>query len=366
MEYSIIAAICLILGFLICYFLFKQNNNISTESLSKDIQHLLELQKKDWEKGQIDFKGVVNPLQENLKTLDKHIRDMETKREGAYKSLEKELEQLGRAQKELHDTAHDLESALRSSSTRGRWGEMKLKNIVELAGLQKHVDFIEQTTTHGEDGDIRPDMIVNLPNGGLMVIDSKAPLKAYLNACESGDPDQQKDELLKHSKSTRTFMKSLSQKSYWSQFDNSPELVIMFIPLEAALYASFENDKDLFDDAIKNKVLIVSAISLLALLKAVSYGWMHVKLDENTQKIADEGRNLYDRFSKFSTMFDDIGKKLNTAKTSYNKALSSMQSRLIPSIKRLKDMGAGSEDIESSKLLDVEPEETEMEENEVL
>ena len=363
MEYSIIAIVSVIIGFVLSYFLFKKNDGMNTDNLSKDIKHLLELQRKDWEKGQIDFKGVVNPLQENLKSLDKHIRDMETKREGAYKSLEKELEQLGRAQKELHDTAHDLESALRSSSTRGRWGEMKLKNIVELAGLQKHVDFIEQTTKHGEDGDIRPDMIVNLPNGGIMVIDSKAPLKAYLDACESSDPEEQKNELIKHSKSTRTFMKSLSQKSYWSQFDNTPELVIMFIPLEAALYASFENDKDLFDDAIKNKVLIVSAVSLLALLKAVSYGWMHVKLDENTQKIADEGRSLYERFSKFSAMFDDIGKKLNTAKTSYNKALSSMQSRLIPSMKRLKDMGAGSEDIESSQLLDVEPE---LEENETL
>tara|TARA_B110000263_G_C14869748_1_gene312425 strand:- start:22 stop:495 length:474 start_codon:yes stop_codon:yes gene_type:complete len=149
-------------------------------------------------------------------------------------------------------------------------------------------------------------------------------------------------------------MRSLSQKAYWAQFDNTPELVVMFIPLESALYSAFEQDKNLFDDALKNKVLIVSAISLLALLKAVSYGWMQVKLDENTQKIADEGRRVYERFIKFLSLFEDIGKKLNTAMGSYNKALGSMQSRIIPSMRRLKDMGAGSDEIEDSNLLDVE------------
>ena len=354
MEYTIIAITCLIVGFLLSYFILKQNKNSDVKNLSNDIKHLLEIQKKDWEKGQIDFKGVVNPLKDNLKTLDKQIREIELKREGAYKSLEKELEQLEAFQKELHDTTHDLESALRSSSARGKWGEMKLRNIVELSGLQKHIDFVEQTTTHSDESDIRPDMIVNLPNGGLVVIDSKAPLKSYLNACESEEEDKTKEELTKHSKSTRAFMRTLSQKAYWSQFENSPELVVMFVPLESALYAAFENDKDLFEDALKNKVLIVSAVSLLALLKAVSYGWMQVKLDENTQKIADEGKKLYERFIKFSSMFEEIGKRLNTTKIYYNKALSSMESRLIPSMKRLKDMGAGSEEIGKSELLDIE------------
>ena len=167
---------------------------------------------------------------------------METKREGAYKSLEKELEQLGRAQKELHDTAHDLESALRSSSTRGRWGEMKLKRIVELAGLQKHVDYDDQVTTQSDDSSIRPDMVVYLPNKGIIVIDSKAPLKAYLDSSEQDNPDIAKELLIKHAQATRAFMRSLHQKSYWSQFENSPELVVMFVPLESALYAAFEND----------------------------------------------------------------------------------------------------------------------------
>ena len=365
MEYSIIAIISLALGLLLYHFLLNKNENEGSNNLSKEMQHLLELQRKDWEKGQIDFKGVVNPLQENLKNLDKHIRDMETKREGAYKSLEKELEQLGKAQKELHDTAYDLESALRSSSTRGQWGEMKLENIAKLSGLQKNVDYTTQQTIHGEESDIRPDMIVNLPNKGFIAIDAKAPLKGYLNACESNDPDKEKDELLKHSKSTRTFMRSLYQKAYWAQFDHSPELVVMFVPLESALYAAFENDKDLFDDALKNKVLIVSAVSLLALLKAVHYGWMQVQLDENTQKIADTGRSLYDRFSKFYLMFEDIGKKLNTTQTSYNKAVKSMNSRLIPSMKKLKDMGAGSEDIAESELLDIQEDITKSEKVEV-
>ena len=356
MEYSIISIISVALGLLLYHFLLNKKEDSRSGNLSKEIKYLLEIQRKDWEKGQIDFKGVVNPLQENLKTLDKQIRDIETKREGAYKSLEKELEQLGKAQKELHNTAYDLESALRSSSTRGQWGEMKLENIAKLAGLQKNIDYSTQQTIHRDGADIRPDMIVNLPNRGFVAIDAKAPLKSYLSACESKDPDKQKEELVKHSKSTRTFMRSLYQKEYWSQFEDSPELVVMFVPLESALYAAFENDKDLFDDALKHKVLIVSAVSLLALLKSIHHGWMQVQLDENTQKIADAGRNLYDRFSKFNLMFQDIGKKLNTAQTSYNKAASSMNSRLIPSMKKLKDMGAGSDEISQSELLDVQEE----------
>jgi len=356
MEYSIISIISVAIGLLLYHFLLNKNKTNDLDTVPREFQHLLEIQRKDWEKGQVDFKGVVNPLQENLKTLDKYIRDIESKREGAYKSLEKELEQLGKAQKELHDTAYDLESALRSSSTRGQWGEMKLENIAKLAGLQKNIDYTTQQTIHRDGSDIRPDMIVNLPNRGFVAIDAKAPLKSYLNACELKDSNQQKEELLKHSKSMRTFMRSLYQKEYWSQFDNSPELVIMFVPLESALYSAFENDKDLFDDALKHKVLIVSAVSLLALLKSIHHGWMQVQLDENTQKIADAGRNLYDRFSKFNLMFQDIGKKLNTAQTAYNKAASSMNSRLLPSMKKLKDMGAGSDEITQTELLDVQEE----------
>jgi DNA recombination protein RmuC len=345
MEYSLIAIFSFILGLLLYHFLFNKSEPVNFDGLSKDIQHLLDIQRKDWEKGQIDLKGVVNPLSENLKILDKQIREIETKREGAYKSLEKELEQLG--------LAHDLESALRSSSTRGQWGEMKLENIAKIAGLQKNIDYTTQETIHRDGSDIRPDMIVNLPNRGCIAIDAKAPLKSYLNASESQDETIQKDELVKHSKSMRTFMRSLYQKEYWSQFENAPELVVMFVPLESALYSAFEHDKELFDDALKHKVLIVSAVSLIALLKSIHHGWMQVQLDENTQKIADAGRNLYERFSKFSSMFQDIGKKLNTTQTAFNKAASSMNARLIPSMKKLKDMGTGSEEIKTSELLDV-------------
>lgn len=363
MEYAIIVIISLLVGFFLSAFIYnKFNSSINNDTLSKNIEHLLELQKKDWDKGQSDFKGILEPLKENLTKLDKQVREIETKREGAYKSLEKELEQLGKFQLQLQETTYGLENALKSSSSRGRWGEIKLKNIIELAGLQKHVDFIEQTTSHGEDGIIRPDMIVNLPNGGIIIIDSKAPLKAYLDANETKDGEKENELLLDHSKSMRQFMRTLSQKSYWSQFENSPDLVVMFIPLESALYASFERDKDLFDDALKSKVLIVSAVSLLALLKAVAYGWMQVKLDENTQRIADEGRLVYDRFVKFYGLFEDIGKRLSSAMGSYNKALGSMRSRIIPSMKRLKEMGAGSDEIESSELLDIELESSEKDE----
>ena len=230
--------------------------------------------------------------------------------------------------------------------------------VLPYAGPQKtkgglYLADTTQETIHRDGSDIRPDMIVNLPNRGCIAIDAKAPLKSYLNASESQNETIQKDELVKHSKSMRTFMRSLYQKEYWSQFENAPELVVMFVPLESALYSAFEHDKELFDDALKHKVLIVSAVSLIALLKSIHHGWMQVQLDENTQKIADAGRNLYERFSKFSLMFQDIGKKLNTTQTAFNKAASSMNARLIPSMKKLKDMGTGSEEIKTSELLDV-------------
>ena len=199
MQYAIISAICLILGFLLSFFFIHKTSNNNSD---KNLEHLLELQKKDWEKNQVDFKGLVEPLKGNLKDLDKYIRELESKREGAYKSLGKELEQLGIHQKELQDSTKDLKNALRSSSTRGRWGEMKLKRIVELAGLQKHVDYDDQVTTQSDDSNIRPDMVVYLPNKGTIVIDSKAPLKAYLDSSEQDNPDLAKELLIKHAQAT--------------------------------------------------------------------------------------------------------------------------------------------------------------------
>jgi len=358
MEYTIIimlAIISLLLGF--CLFYLIINNSNKTNSIDDSIRNLFDIQKGEWENKQLKLEGLFNPLNENLSKLKEHIRELEIKREGAYQSLGTELRQLASQQKELQDTTHDLKNALKSSTARGRWGEIKLKNIVKLSGMDQHVDFQEQTTTKTDEGSIRPDMLVNLPNGGIIVIDAKSPYKAFLESIEQDDPDTSKELLVKHAKATRTFMRSLSQKKYWEQFEGkSPDLVVMFIPIESALYAAFENDKNLFDDALENKILIVSAVSLLAILKAIYHGWMQLELDENTQKIADEGKEVYRRFMKFKLMFDDIGQKLKASMEAVNKAAGSMNSRVLPSMKRLKEMGAGSENIKKTELLDIDNE----------
>ena len=357
MEYIIIILASIVLLLVFCLFYLIINKSNQTNSMDDSIKNLFEIQKGEWENKQLKLEGLFNPLNENLSKLKEHVRDLEIKREGAYQALGTELKQLASQQKELQDTTSDLKNALKSSTARGRWGEIKLKNIVKLSGMDRHIDFQEQTTTKTDDGSIRPDMIVNLPNGGIIVIDAKSPYKAFLDSIEQDDPDASKALLIKHAKATRTFMRSLSQKKYWEQFDGkSPDLVIMFIPIESALYAAFENDKNLFDDALENKILIVSAVSLLAILKAIYHGWMQLELDENTQKIADEGKELYRRFMKFKLMFDDIGQKLKASVEAVNKASSSMNSRVLPSMKRLKEMGAGNENINKTVLLDIDNE----------
>jgi len=199
------------------------------------------------------------------------------------------------------------------------------------------VDFNEQVTV--EEG--RPDMLVNLPNKGIIAVDSKAPMNAYLESQEIQDEDARKRKLDEHARSMRNHMKALSQKAYWSQFQRSPEFVVMVVPYDSGLTAAFERDGKLLEEALENKVLIVSPVSLLALLKVIAYGWLQLQLAENAQKIAEQGKELYNRFVTFGGHLGDMGKKLNQTVQSYNKSVGSLESRIIPSIQRLKEMGTG-------------------------
>ena len=223
MEYTIIiilSAVCLLLVFCMFYIITKSSNQ--SDGLNDSIKNLFEIQKGDFENKQLKLEGLFNPLNENLNKLNDHVRELEIKREGAYKSLGAELKQLASQQKELQDTTTDLKNALKSSTARGKWGEIKLRNIVKLSGMDQHIDFQEQTTTKTEEGSIRPDMIVNLPNGGIIVVDAKSPYKSFLESIEEDDPDASRELLEKHAKATRTFMRSLSQKNTGSNLKIKP------------------------------------------------------------------------------------------------------------------------------------------------
>jgi DNA recombination protein RmuC len=301
------------------------------------LTEVLDLQKRDWSLQKEEFKNMVDPLGKNLEELDKQIRNLEQKREGAYQALIQQISQLGISYQELQKTTLTLTQALKSTTVRGRWGEVQLRRIAEMAGMISYVDFSEQVTA--EEG--RPDMIIHLPNEGLIPVDSKAPMNAYLEAQEIQEEEPRRRKLDEHARAMRNHMKALAQKAYWSQFHRSPEFVVMVVPYDSGLTAAFERDGKLLEEALENKVLIVSPVSLLALLKVIAYGWLQLQLAENAQKIAEQGKELYNRFLIFSGHLGDVGKRLNMTVQSYNKSVGSLESRIMPSIQRLKDMGAG-------------------------
>jgi len=295
--------------------------------------------------------GVVGPLQTDLSKLDTCVRALETKREGAYSELGTQLQLLRDLQDSVKQQTTTLAQALKSPTVRGRWGEMQLRRLVELAGLQEHVDFDEQES--GETG--RPDMIVRLPRQGVLPIDSKVSLDAFLAAMATEDEQLRKGHLVRHAQVLRTRIRELSQKSYWSQFKATPEFVVMFVQVEASLGAAFQYDAELFEYAMSNRVLISSPVVLFALLKTVAYGWQQQQVAENAAKIADQAQTLYDRVATFIGHIAGMGRALEGSVKKYNEAVGSLEGRLLPAARRFREMGIGVKEIESPDHLELQP-----------
>ncbi|MBN2323330.1 MAG: DNA recombination protein RmuC [Spirochaetes bacterium] len=319
----------------------KENAEQLTREAKSQLEGVAKQLEGDLKTQDANIKGVLNPVKENLEKLKLELNAIETKREGAYKGLHVEVGQLHDAYKELQTVTANLNSALRSSQTRGKWGELQLRRIVEIAGMIDQIDFEEQTGAES-----RPDMIVHLPNEAILPVDAKAPMNAYLDAAESTSQEAADIKLTEHAKALRNHMKSLSKKEYWSQFTRAPEFVVMLVPYDPGITAAFIKDPQLFEDALSSKVLIVSPASLLALLKVIAYGWVQIKLAENAQRIADQGKELYSRLLTFSKHLGDVGSRLEQTVKCYNSAVGSLETRVFPSIRKLREMGAGSEDIE--------------------
>lgn len=300
---------------------------------------------------QDDLKGVVEPLRERLATFGEHVRELEKNRQGAYDGLREQLRALGEGHSRLQETTQTLAQALRSPTVRGRWGELQLRRVVELAGMVHHVSFEEQAG--GESG--RPDMIVRLPNQGILPIDAKAPLDAYLTAAETQDPDARRAQLALHARALRDRVRDLSQKRYWEQFSPAPDFVVMFVPNEACLGAAFEADPALLEHAVQNRVLISSPVNLLALLRAVAYGWQQHELTDNARRLAAEGRDLHGRLSVFVGHFADLGERLERAVETYNKSVGSLERRLLPSLRRMQDLGVGPAEIKEPAAIEIRP-----------
>jgi DNA recombination protein RmuC len=295
-------------------------------------------------------KGLVEPLEKALSTLDTEVREIEKRRVGAYRGLEEQLRQLSEAQSGLRDTTIKLEGAMRSSTERGRWGEIQLRRVVELAGMVDHVDFEEQETTDAG----RPDMVVKLPNGGRLPVDAKAPAAAYLEAIEL-DGEERRGRLAAHAKALRQRIVDLSRKRYWEQFERTPELVVMFVPFESALSAAFEADPGLLEDGVKQRVLIASPVTLLALLRAVAFGWQEHQVTEQAQEIARRGAELYARVLNVLRPIAEMGKHLDRAVDQFNKGVGSIESRLVPAARRFGELSARSEELPELPVVERRP-----------
>ena len=331
---------------------------LGVEALKSSSDQFMELAKAHFETAKERIDGDLEKRHEKLESMLKPMKETMVKQQESLQELEVKREKvISEGHKSLRDETGKLVSALRRPEQRGRWGEMQLRNIVELAGMSEHCDFREQVTVKvaGSDSTLRPDMIVNLPGGGEIVVDSKVAIDAYLDMLESGSPEQRDGQLRRHAAAVEKHVKDLGDKKYWKQFERTPRIVVMFMPIESALVAALERNPDLQYQSMQNRVLICTPTLLVGLLQAVAYGWNEEKIAANAREISKVGAELYDRIAKFTKHLTEVGTKLRQGTESYNKAIGSLESRVLPSTKQLRDLHATQEsEIESPKPLELE------------
>jgi DNA recombination protein RmuC len=324
-----------------------QDNNQAFLALAKSA--LGEFQQRaagDLEHRRQAIDALVKPISESLDRVGAQLQTVEKERVGAYSALSEQVQALALGQQQLQGETANLVRALRTPSVRGRWGEMQLRRVVELAGMLPHCDFHEQQTVATEDGRRRPDLIVQLPGGRHVVVDAKAPLLAYLDAVEATDDDALRDANLKeHARQVRDHVAALGAKTYWAQFQPSPELVVMFLPAETFLNAALQHDPTLIEFAAIKRVVLASPTSLIALLYAVAHGWQQQAVAENVFELSRLGRDLYDRLRTMVAHFEQMRRGLNTATTAYNDAMGSLEKRVLVAARRFQELNAGAPDI---------------------
>jgi len=282
---------------------------------------------------------LIKPIQEALDKTHQQIGAIEKQRHEAFGGIKAQLEAMAVGQNALQSETRNLVTALRRPEVRGQWGELTLRRVAELAGMVEHCDFIEQAHVATESGAVRPDMIVRLPDRGTIVIDAKTPLDAYLTAVEADDDQARKVALQRHARKVAERVRELSSKSYWSQFDASPEFVILFIPGDQFVTAALSENPNLYEDALREKVIIATPTSLIGLLKTISYGWRQLALTENAEKIRQLAQDMHGRLSTFTGHLAKLGKQLEGSVRAYNSAVGSMERKVLPGARKFVELG---------------------------